>query len=307
MDLVRQVAPRTTPVLLLGETGVGKEVVPSAIHAASPRRDGPMVRVNCGAIPEGLIDSERFGHERGAFTGAVSMQRGRFERAAGGTLFLDEVAELPLSAQVRLLRVLQTRELERVGGSRTLPADVRVIAATPRDLESLITAGAFRQDLWFRLNVLPIRIPPLRERRGAIPTLTVHLLERKAREPNLPGSPRLAPGTLDRLVGYDRPGNVREPQNVLELALILSGGRPLVFDELGATSPRIAPRAAPVLPREELAPLDHVVAEHLSHALQVCRGRVEGPAGAAARLGLHPSTLRHRLRRLGIPFGRIPA
>ncbi|MBW2527550.1 MAG: sigma 54-interacting transcriptional regulator, partial [Deltaproteobacteria bacterium] len=182
MQLTRQVAPTESPVLLFGETGVGKDVVANAIHLASARRDGPFIAVNCGSIPDSLIDSELFGHEKGAFTGALAQKRGRFERAHQGTLFLDEVAEMPLAAQVRLLRVLQNREIERVGGTQRIAVDVRIIAATHRDLEARVREGRFREDLWFRLNVFPIVIPPLRDRAVDIPALVHHFVERKARE-----------------------------------------------------------------------------------------------------------------------------
>ena len=182
MEMVRQVAPLDSPVLLLGETGTGKEVIANAIHYSSPRKDGPFIKVNCGAIPETLLDSELFGHEKGAFTGAISQKRGRFERADKGTIFLDEIGELPLQAQVRLLSVLQTREIERVGGTSPIPVDIRIISATHRDLEEMIASRRFREDLWFRLNVFPITIPPLRQRREDIPALLHHLMERKSRE-----------------------------------------------------------------------------------------------------------------------------
>lgn len=301
MDLARQVASSTSPVLLLGETGTGKEVIASAIHQLSARRDNPFVRVNCGAITESLIDSELFGHEKGAFTGAVAQTRGRFERAHHGTLLLDEIGDLPMAAQVKLLRVLQTGELERVGGTETISTDVRVIAATHRDLESMAKAGAFRQDLWFRLAVFPIRIPPLRERRTDIPALVASLVERKGREMNLPYRPGLAPGAIDQLLCYDWPGNVRELQNVVERALILSRGQPLSFPALGAPS-KPAPRAASV--SAEPKALDDLTIEHLRRALQTAGGRIEGPGGAADMLRVNPSTLRNKLRKFRIPFGR---
>ena len=194
MDMVNEVARLDSSVLLLGETGVGKEVIANAIHRLSPRSNGPLVKVNCGAIPDSLIDSELFGHEKGAFTGALTKKRGRFERADGGTIFLDEVAELPPAAQIRLLRVLQAKEIERVGGSEPIPVDVRIISATHRDLATMVQEGQFREDLWFRLNVFPITIPPLRERKMDIPALVFHFIHRKAREMNLPYTPAPAPG-----------------------------------------------------------------------------------------------------------------
>ncbi len=301
MQLVRRVAPTGAPVLLLGETGTGKEVVAEVIHRLSARSRGPLVRVNCGALPGTLVDSELFGHERGAFTGATSQQRGRFERAQGGTIFLDEIGELPPEAQVRLLRVLQDGDYERVGGAQALKADVRVIAATHRDLEAMVAEGSFRADLRFRLSVFPIRIPALRERKGDLPALAHHFLERKARELALGGRPTLAPGAIDQLAAYGWPGNVRELSNVIERALLLSQGRPLAFPDLGArTAPPPTPAGAP----QPLDTLEAVTAGHLRAALARTGGRIEGAGGAAALLGLNPSTLRHLLRRLGMPFGR---
>lgn len=182
MEMVRQVAPLSSPVLLLGETGVGKEVVANAIHYTSSSRSGPFIKVNCGAILENLLDSELFGHERGAFTGAIAQKRGRFERADKGSIFLDEIGELPLQAQVRLLRVLQHKEIERVGGTKSIPVDVRIIAATHRDMEEMVRSGAFREDLWFRLDVFPIMIPPLRRRKEDIPALVHYFVERKSKD-----------------------------------------------------------------------------------------------------------------------------
>jgi len=301
MDLVRKVAPSQAPVLLLGETGVGKEIVAEVVHHLSPRAQGPLVRVNCGALPETLLDSELFGHEKGAFTGATARKRGRFERAQGGTIFLDEIGELPPEAQARLLRVLQDGDYERVGGTEPLRADVRVIAATNRDLEGMVREGRFRADLRFRLNVFPIRIPPLRERKADIPALAHHFLEKKGRDLGLGARPTLAPGAIDALVAYDWPGNVRELQNVIERGLLLAQGRPLTFPDLGRSAP---PASAAPAAADRIAPLEDIVAAHLRAALAHTGGRIEGAGGAAELLGLNPSTLRHRLRRLGVPFGR---
>ncbi|MBT3380452.1 MAG: sigma 54-interacting transcriptional regulator [Lentisphaerae bacterium] len=298
MDLVRQVAPQNCPVLLLGETGTGKEVIANAIHLASLRRDGPMIRVQCGAIPEALLDGELFGHEKGAFTGAVQARRGRFERACEGTIFLDEIAELSPDAQVKLLRVLQEREFERVGGDRTIQADVRVIAATHRDLPRMVADGTFREDLWFRLNVFPIHLPPVRERKGDIPSLLRHFVERKAREMGLLPIPEIEPNALGAALDYDWPGNVRELQNVVERALILSRGHPLRFLDLipvAPTSTVVGPDwAAP------LATLNDAMASHIRRALELTNGRVEGPDGAACMLDINSSTLRFRIKKLGI-------
>ncbi len=220
-DLIGQVAATTTSVLILGESGTGKELIANAIHFASDRAERPIIRVNCGALPEGVVESELFGHERGAFTGATAQRKGRFELADGGTIFLDEVGELTAGSQVKLLRVLQEREFERVGGTRTVPIDVRVIAATSRDLEELIDRGEFRLDLYYRLNVFPIRVPPLRERRGDAIVLADHFVARYNKA-HLKNVRRIATSALDMLGAYHWPGNVRELENVIERAVLLS-------------------------------------------------------------------------------------
>ncbi|MGD9008799.1 MAG: sigma 54-interacting transcriptional regulator [Desulfobacteraceae bacterium] len=306
MEMVRQVAPLESPVLLLGETGVGKEVLANAIHNLSHRRSGPFIRVNCGAIPETLMDSELFGHEKGAFTGAISRKRGRFERAHGGTIFLDEIGELPPEAQVRLLRVLQDKEIERVGGSETIQIDIRVIAATHRNLERMLAQGNFREDLYFRLRVFPIAIPPLRQRHEDIPALVQHFIQKKSREMKLSINPTLVPGALDRLVHYAWPGNARELENAIERELILSKGGALCFDSIGAQgqgNKNQQPPAVNQTPDEPLD-LDFVMAAHIRNVLQMCDGRVEGEKGAARLLNIHPSTLRKRMKKLNIAFGR---
>ena len=232
MSKVHQVAALNSPVLLLGETGVGKDVIANAIHYSSSRSEEPFVSVNCGAIPDTLIDSELFGHEKGAFTGALAQKRGRFERANKGTIFLDEIGELPLQAQVRLLKVLQSREIERVGGTKTITLDIRIIAATNRNLEEMVKANQFREDLWFRLNVFPIWIPPLRNRRTDLPELLQHFISHKSKELKLPVIPVVSQGTVDLLMDYSWPGNVRELQNVVERALILNPSGPLTFKHI---------------------------------------------------------------------------
>ena len=301
MDMVRQVSPLTSPVLLRGETGVGKDVIASAIHRASSFGDGPFIKVNCGAIPETLVDSELFGHEKGAFTGAMSRKHGYFERAHHGTVFLDEIGDLPLQSQARMLRVLQYREIQRVGGSSPVPVDIRIIAATHRNLEAMVGRERFREDLWFRLNVFPIFIPPLRQRKGDIPALVHHLLIRKSRELKLPNIPVLAAGTIDRLMAYHWPGNVRELENVIERALILNKTETLspdVFlfrEEKGRAA---TPGAY------ELLPLDDAMIQHIRKALDLTKGKIHGPDGAARLLGVNPSTLRNRMKRLGIKHGR---
>lgn len=219
MEMVRQVAPLNSPVILLGETGVGKEVVANAIHSSSSRRSGPLVKVNCGAIPDSLVDSELFGHERGAFTGAITQKKGRFERADTGTIFLDEIAELPPQAQVRLLRVLQEKEIERVGGTKTIPVNVRIIAATHRDMAESVRTGVFREDLWFRLNVFPITLPPLRHRKEDIPALVHHFVERKSKDLKIYPPPVVSIEEVERLKDYQWPGNIRELENLIEREL----------------------------------------------------------------------------------------
>ncbi len=306
MEMVRQVAPLESPVLLLGETGVGKEVLANAIHNLSHRRNGPLIRVNCGAIPETLMDSELFGHEKGAFTGAVSRKRGRFERAHGGTIFLDEIGELPPEAQVRLLRVIQDKEIERVGGSETVQIDIRVIAATHRDLERMLAQGRFREDLYFRLRVFPIAIPPLRQRQEDIPALVQHFIQKKSREMKLSINPTLAPGALDRLIHYAWPGNARELENAIERELILRKGGALLFDGIGIPGQANRDNRTSALSQtpDESLDLDRVMAAHIRKVLKMCNGRVEGENGAASWLNIHPSTLRKRMKKLNIAFGR---
>ena len=303
MEQVQRIAQSSSPTLLLGETGTGKEVIASAIHRASSRRKGPMISMQCGAIPETLLDSELFGHEKGAFTGATATKRGRFERADGGTLFLDEVGELSPEAQVKLLRVLQEKRFERVGGTRTIEVDVRVIAATHRDLEKMVREGGFREDLWYRLNVLPIRIPPLRLRREDIPSLIYYFVERKAREMNLGRIPAIHSRDLARLQRYDWPGNVRELQNVVERALILSRGEYLDFTSLSISG--IAQNAQEIeavsASHTDISlTLDEVMARHIRAVLDEVYWKVSGTGGAAEILNMKPSTLRFRMKKLRI-------
>ncbi|MCD4848613.1 MAG: sigma 54-interacting transcriptional regulator [Candidatus Aegiribacteria sp.] len=302
MDRIRQVAALDSPVLLLGETGVGKDVIANAIHYSSTRRDGPFINVNCGAIPETLIDSELFGHEKGAFTGALSQKRGRFERADKGTILLDEIGELPPLAQVRLLRVLQDKEIERVGGTKIIPLDIRIIAATNRNLEEMVKTNQFREDLWFRINVFPIWIPPLRERKSDIPALMQHFIILKAKELKLPGIPALSPGAIVPLMEYHWPGNVRELQNVVERALILNPGGPLTFKHLNLQQQQKTSDS----PELTIEPdnLDEVISRHIRQALSKVNGKIHGPGGAAELLGINPSTLRNRMDKLGIDYGR---
>lgn len=290
-----------SPVLILGETGVGKDIIANHIHYASSRRNEPFITVNCGAIPNELIDSELFGHEKGAFTGAMSQKRGRFERADKGTIFLDEIGELPLPAQVRLLRVLQNREIERVGGTTLIPLDIRIIAATNRNLEEMVSNKMFREDLWFRLNVFPIVIPPLRLRIEDIPALTQHFIEQKKKELKSSDSPSLAPGSIDTLLEYDWPGNVRELENIIERAIILHRGKALRFDDLGF-SPALPTRPSSGSPPDTPLKLDALIKGHIKHVLTLTKGKIHGPGGAGEVLGVNPDTLRYKMRKLGIPF-----
>jgi len=304
MEMVHHVAPLNNTVLLLGETGTGKDVIAGAIHFSSPRKNGPFIKVNCGAIPENLIDSELFGHERGAFTGAIAASRGRFERAENGTIFLDEIGELPLAAQVRLLRVLQNHEIERLGGNRTISINVRVIAATHRNLPNMIAERTFREDLWFRLNTFPILIPPLRQRKGDVPALIRHFLAAKTRELGLSSSPGVAPGALARLADYEWPGNVRELENLVERELILHREGMLNF-ETGEFSH--APRTTSTADSEGLPHpmnLEEAIAIHITRVLKGTKGKIYGPGGAAELLGINPTTLRSRLDKLGISYRR---
>ncbi|MEW6429526.1 MAG: sigma 54-interacting transcriptional regulator [Thermodesulfobacteriota bacterium] len=305
MEMVGQVAPLNNTVLLLGETGTGKEMIANAIHFSSSRRDGPFIKVNCGALPENLIDSELFGHERGAFTGAVAESRGRFERADGGTIFLDEIGELPPPAQVRLLRVLQNHEVEKVGGKRPIPVNIRVIAATHRNLQGMMAGGGFREDLWYRLSGFPIIVPPVRQRKEDIPALTRYFLASKSRELGIADPPSIAPGALLRLLEYDWPGNVRELENLVERELIRHREGPLTFSgipprEEGRTKAVAAADLSPQLPLK----LDEAIAAHLNRVLGIAKGKIHGPGGAAELLGVNPNTLRWRLDKLGISYRR---
>jgi len=303
MRQVEQVAPTGAPVLIFGETGSGKEVVARSIHERSPRAAGPILRVNCGAIAPELIDSELFGHERGAFTGASAQRRGWFERADGGTLFLDEIGELPLPAQVRLLRVVQDGVFERVGGSRALEVDVRIVAATHRDLSAMVASGSFREDLWYRINVFTIRLPPLRERQPDIAALAEHFTQRVAQRFGLVGL-RVTSADVALLQRYDWPGNVRELAAVIERAAILGeGGRLDVERALGVAVAETAPRTAgsPAASDDgRFLTLDEAMTVHIERAIARCGGRIDGPRGAAKLLAIHPNTLRSRMTRLGL-------
>ena len=300
---VQQVSRVETTVLLTGETGTGKELIARALHEGSPRKERPLIKVNCGAIPQGVVESELFGHEKGAFTGALNRRIGRFELAHNGTLFMDEVGELPLDTQVKLLRVLQEQEFERVGATRPQQVDVRLVAATNRDLDKEVAENRFRSDLYYRLNVFPIRIPPLRERPSDIPLLVRHFLaqfQRKLAKP-LKG---VTPDSMTWLESYHWPGNVRELQNVLERACVLADSPVVEVSESLGARPRAggAPAATgngPTAPAG-IIPLEENERIHIRRALAAANGKVHGPAGAAAMLGINPSTLRSRMQKLGI-------
>ncbi len=293
---VETVAPTESTVLVLGETGTGKELIARAVHDLSPRKDRTFVKLNCAAIPTGLLESELFGHEKGAFTGALCQRVGRFELAHQGTLFLDEVGDIPLELQPKLLRVLQEQEFERLGGTKTIRVNVRLVAATHRDLAEMIGDGRFRSDLYYRLNVIPVTLPPLRERHDDIPRLVRHFTQGFARRmgrriETIPSS------VMEALVRYPWPGNVRELQNVIERAVILSPGPTLqvpVADLQSAAAPATIPTAA--------APVTLVEAEreHILHALREADWTLGGPKGAAARLGMKRSTLHWKIKKLGI-------
>ncbi len=305
---VAKVAPTDSTVLILGETGTGKELVARAIHKRSKRSGKAFIRVNCAAIPASLIASELFGHEKGSFTGALQRRAGRFEAADGGTIFLDEIGELSSEMQVALLRVLQEREFERLGSSHPISVDVRVLAATHRDLHTALAAGTFRQDLFYRLNVFPIRVPPLRERKSDIPLLVQYLVERYARRAGKRIS-QVQKKTMDLFQAYDWPGNIRELQNVVERAVILCGGDTLSVDEtwLERTSIPVSARlvsSSSVLAegRKELADREMKAIEA---ALAECQGRVSGPRGAAAKLGIPRQTLESKILNLGIDKRRF--
>jgi formate hydrogenlyase transcriptional activator len=304
MHQVTMVAPLDATVLLLGETGTGKELIAQAIHAMSRRRAAPLVKVNCAALPVGLLESELFGRERGAYTGAVTPQPGRFELAHRGTLFLDEVGEMPAESQVKLLRVLQEQEFERLGGGRTIRVDVRLVAATNGDLRAMVDARQFRGDLFYRLNVFPIRLPALRERREDIRPLAEHFVRASARRfgRRIHAIPE---ATFQELARYDWPGNVRELQNFLERAVILSPGSVLrapIAELRGEMRESASRRAATAVTETSgsVVSLRDSEREHILRALQATSGVVGGPHGAAARLGVKRTTLIAKMARLGI-------
>jgi formate hydrogenlyase transcriptional activator len=303
LSQVSKVAPTDSTVLILGETGTGKELIARAIHKRSNRSDRAFIRVNCAAIAPALIASELFGHEKGAFTGAVQRRVGRFESADGGTIFLDEVGDLPPETQIALLRVLQEREFERVGGSQTVPVDVRIVAATNADLSAAVAEGTFRQDLFYRLNVFPIQIPALRERVDDIPLLVEYLIDRYAQAARKKIK-NVNRGTMDLFQNYDWPGNVRELQNVIERAVILSDGETFSVDETWLTpvTPKTATPSVPLVANL----IDHEK-EMIEAALREADGLVSGPTGAATKLGIPRQTLESKIRKLGINRHRFKA
>ena len=337
-EMISQVSGQDIPVLILGETGTGKELVADAVQKISIRSEAPFIKVNCGAIPEALIDSELFGHEKGAFTGATHSRPGRFEQANGGTLFLDEVGDMPLNAQVRLLRVLQDGILERLGSSRSISVDVRIIAATHRNLLEMVHNGTFREDLFYRLNVFPVKIPPLRERLQDIPVLVHHFIAKHSKRLRLSTTPRLSSDALPLLLKYPWPGNVRElenlvyrvllidPEGPLQLHLYLAGASGAVETEQktrsvsqpGQTSvhkDRILTDVDGLSNQSQkhkwireakasLLSLDQAMAHHIEYALQLCNGKIYGSGGVGDLLKINPNTLRKRMDKLGIAYGR---
>jgi formate hydrogenlyase transcriptional activator len=294
LQMVETVASGDSTVLLLGETGTGKELIAHAIHGLSPREDRPFVKLNCAAIPTGLLESELFGHERGAFTGAIAQKIGRLELAHQGSLFLDEIGDIPLELQPKLLRALQEREFERLGSTRTQKVDVRIVAATHRDLEGMILEKQFRSDLYYRLNVFPIRVPPLRERSEDIPLLVQHFVQ-QATQRMRKSIDTIPSETMDALVRYRWPGNIRELENVIERAVILSPGPVLRL------SPRdLNSRVSPDQSADRHQTLEEVERNHILRTLKETRWVLSGPNGAATRLGLNRSTLYFRMKKLGI-------
>ncbi len=334
MERVNLVSTSDVPVLILGETGTGKEVVSRAIHSRSARSTGPFIRVNCGAIPPELIDSQLFGHERGSFTGAESARQGWFERADGGTLFLDEIGELPPAAQVRLLRVLQDSFIERIGGQNPIRVDVRIVAATHRDLPTMVRQGSFREDLWYRVNIFPLTMPPLRDRPEDIPKLAIHFAKRAAERFGLLYV-EPSPEDLQVMLGYRWPGNIRELAAVIDRAVILGEGQrldlktalgsgnigdsaagtaglsaepvaddePTFYEVIPESRPPLRPPApVPAEIADENLSLDDAIKRHIEAVLQRVHGKIEGPKGAAARLQINPHTLRAKMRKLGIDW-----
>ena len=293
LELVKTVASTDCTVLLLGETGTGKELIAKAIHKLSTRRGRAFAKLNCAAIPSGLLESELFGHERGAFTGAITRKTGRFEVADKGTVFLDEVGDIPLELQPKLLRVLQEHEFERLGSSRTQQVDVRVVAATHRNLKQMVQDGEFRSDLYYRLHIFPLFVPPLRERREDIPLLVRHFVDQYARRMNR-RIETIPPQTMEALMSYSWPGNVRELQNFIQRAVILSP-RNVLRPALAELKLQVVQVRSP-----EISTLEEMEREHVLRAIRACNWVIGGPQGAAVRLGMKRTTLAYRIRKLNI-------
>ena len=295
MDFVKQVSAVDTTVLILGETGTGKEKIAEHIHRLSPRKDKPLIRINCAAIPEGLIESELFGHEKGAFTGATSRRTGKFEQADGGTIFLDEIGDVPPDLQVKLLRVLQQREIERIGSSETIKVDVRVITATNKILENEVAEGRFRMDLYYRLNVFPILVPPLRKRKEDIPLLTDYFLKMYSERHNI-ATCGITQDAMEALMRYDWPGNIRELENTIERSLVLNDGEVVknVFLQPGFMTAETPHQ------QHGVKTIDEVEKEHIQIVLTRCKNKVYGPGGAAEMLNIPPTTLMSKMKKLGI-------
>jgi formate hydrogenlyase transcriptional activator len=307
LEQIELVAPADSTVLLVGETGTGKEMIARALHAQSRRARNPFVAVNCAALPETLIESELFGYEKGAFTGALTRKAGKFELADRGTLFLDEIGDLPAQAQAKLLRVLQEREVQRVGGTKAVSVNVRLVAATNQDLEAHMRSGHFRADLFYRLSVFPVRLPPLRERRDDIPPLVAHFIRRYAKRQHKV-VPRLGAGVMDRLLAYEWPGNIRELQNVTERAVILTRG-PVMNDDLFVLRHPTEPEqpATTIFASSQDPPaarnvsrLSDAERHAILRAVEVAGWRISGRGGAAEILGLKPTTLHAKMKKLGI-------
>jgi len=304
LRLVSRVAPTNCTVLILGETGTGKELIARAIHENSSRRGKPMVKLNCATLPANLIESELFGHERGSFTGAFERRIGKFELAHNSTLFLDEIGELPLELQVKLLRVLQEREIERIGSKTTMRVDVRIIAATNRDLEQEVEEGRFRADLFYRLNIFPIGLPPLRNRREDIPLLVTHFVQKLAKKTGV-RIINVSKNALQQLMNYSWPGNIRELEHVIERSMLLADDGVIREIYLPAKKEN-GPRKNAVM--EFIAKtIEENERDHILNTLKYCKGKISGNYGAAEFLGVPPSTLSSKLKRLGIGRGHFPA
>ncbi len=300
MRMVKDVAPLNIPVLITGETGVGKELIAQAIHLKSSRSDRYMSSINCAAIPDTLIESELFGYEKGAFTGASDIKVGYFENANGGTVFLDEIGELSLSAQTKLLRVLQTMEIKRIGGNKNISVNVRLIAATNRNIPEMIRNKEFRSDLWYRISIFPIHVPPLRERLEDVPALLSYISSQKYVEMGLKDKPVFAECAIAQLQSYDWPGNVRELTNVIERALILYKGTAISFPDLNPSFEKELTDSQ--VEKQALLTLDEMIKKHILRCLVESHGKIAGKGSAAEILGMHPSTLRAKIKKLGIRF-----